>query len=256
MKQDRRRFLTGLGVLSAASRMPPLLASAEALADSMPGVSPAAPAAPFRYFTAPEAEFVEAALARLIPKDELGPGAKEAGVAEFIDRQLAGPFGRMERCYRLGPWLEGTPQQGYQSPLTPAEAYRFAIAEVEGICQDRHGQRFAELPSAVQDEVLRGLDEGTLPLASVKSSLFFGLLWQNAQEGFFSDPIYGGNRDRVGWKLVGFPGVAAVYTGLIEKHGVPYRVEPVSIADLQRKSVRVDEHGHPVHTPRGDGDGG
>src|SRR5206468_547049 len=74
--------------------------------------------------------FVEAAVARLIPADELGPGAKEAGVACFIDRQLVGAWGTMAKMYRQGPWPEGTPQQGYQSPLTPQQVYRIGIGEV------------------------------------------------------------------------------------------------------------------------------
>ena len=247
MRQDRRRFLKSLGALSAAGRIPARLASGETPASPEAGPGPDPHPQAFVYFTAPEAEFVEAALARLIPADELGAGAKEAGVAVFIDRQLTGAFGMMERGYRLGPWLEGTPQQGDQSPLTPREIYRAAIGEIEAFCRGKHGRSFAQLEAPEQDEVLRGLDEGTLALASVKGPSFFSLLWENVQEGFFADPIYGGNRDKVGWRLVGFPGVAAVYTEQIERHGVPYRVEPVSIADLQQKRVRVDAHGHPLH---------
>ena len=253
MAQDRRRFLQGLGLLSAAGPLsaglvPDALAAPAAVSAADP------PAEHFDYFTAPEVAFVQAALDRLIPKDELGPGAKEAGVAVFIDRQLAGPFGTMARSYRLGPWQEGTPQQGYQSKLTPQEVYRVAIAETDRHCEERYGKRFAQLEAPVQDEVLRGLDEGSLALASLSGAFFFDLLWGNVQEGFFADPIHGGNRDKAGWRLVGFPGVAAVYTEAIAKHGVPYRAEPVSIADVQGKRVRVDEHGHPVHRLAGEPD--
>src|SRR5438105_1566087 len=83
------------------------------------------------------------AVARLIPADELGPGAKEAGVALFIDHQLAGAWGTMARNYRQGPWPEGTPQQGYQSPLTPQEVYRAAIREVNQQCTKQYGKAFA-----------------------------------------------------------------------------------------------------------------
>ena len=245
MKQDRRRFLQNLGLLSAVGGVPAGLVSGS------PGDSKAAPAVPaeaFIYFTEPEVAFVEATLDRLIPTDELGPGARAAGVAVFIDRELAGAFGTLARGYRSGPWPEGTPEQGYQSRLTPQEVYRVAIAETDGHCQERYGKRFAQLEGTEQDEVLNGLDAGTLALASVPSSLFFSLLWANVQEGFFADPLYGGNRDKAGWRLVGFPGVAAVYSEQIEQHGVPYRAEPVSIADLQAKRVQVDAHGHPVHT--------
>ena len=249
MKQGRRRFLKTLGVLSASSATVDL-----ATAESRPeaGLAPLPAQASgdvYAYFTKPEVEFVEAALARLIPADELGPGAKESGVAVFIDRQLQGAFGTMAREYRLGPWPEGTPQQGYQSRLTPQGVYRAAIAETDERCSGLYGKRFAALSAAEQEEVLKGLHEGTLTLASASAPLFFELLWQNTQEGFFADPLYGGNRDKAGWRLVGFPGVAAVYTDHIERHGVPYRVEPVSIADLRQGRARVDAHGHPLHVP-------
>jgi gluconate 2-dehydrogenase gamma chain len=253
MRADRRRFLKTLGVLSAAGSVPAGLGSGEpelgSTAAPAPGDGDPGPSLAYTYLTRLEVDFVEAALARLIPADELGPGAKEAGVSFFIDAQLAGAFGTMARHYRLGPWPEGTPQQGYQSPLTPQEVYRAAIRDTDRHCEARYGRRFADLREAEQDEVLRGLDEGTLALESVPASLFFGLLWDNTQEGFFADPIHGGNRDKVGWKLVGFPGVAAVYTEHVDKHDVPYRVEPVSIADLRQGRARVDAHGHPVHAP-------
>lgn len=248
MKQGRRRFLKTLGVLSASSAT-----TGRVRAEAGPAPGPPLPAAPsaetHAYLTKSEVEFLEAALARLIPADELGPGAREAGVATFIDRQLAGEFGTAAREYRLGPWPEGTPQQGDQSRLTPQELYRVAIAEIDERCLGLHGQRFAALTPPQQDEVLKGLEEGTFTLASAKARSFFGLLWRNTQEGFFADPLYGGNRDKAGWRLVGFPGVAAVYTEHIEKHGVPYRVEPVSIADLRQGRAAVDAHGHPVHVP-------
>jgi len=248
MKKDRRRFLQTLGALSAASAAPARL-GADAPHDPGKEKTPGAPA--FLYLKEPEVAFIEAALDRLIPKDELGPGAREAGVAVFIDRQLAGAFGAFARGYRSGPWAEGTPQQGYQSPLTPQEIYRVAIAETDRRCQERYGRPFARIPGPQQDEVLHDLEAGAIALASVPSALFFSLLWTNVQEGFFADPLYGGNRDKAGWRLVGFPGVAAVYTGHIEKHGVPYRAEPVSIVDLQARRVAVDAHGHPVHTITG-----
>jgi gluconate 2-dehydrogenase gamma chain len=245
MAHDRREFLKTLGVLSAASTIAPGFSPEAALARAATEV--AGPPT-LSFLTQVEHEFIEAALARLIPADELGPGAKEAGVAGFIDGQLAGGFGVMARAYRLGPWLEGTPEQGDQSALTPREMYRAAIREIDDYCDRRYGKSFAELAASEQDDVLRGLDEGTIALSSVKAPLFFGLLWGNAQEGFFADPVHGGNRDKVGWKLVGFPGVAAVYSEYIERHGEAYRADPVSIVDLQQKRVRVDEHGHPVHT--------
>ena len=200
------------------------------------------------YLTQPEVRFLDAAVARLIPADELGPGAKEADVTYFIDRQLVSSWGTHGRNYRMGPWREGTPQQGVQSPLTPQEIYREAIRETDSHCAKRYGKAFHVLTAEQQDEVLHGLEDGKIELESVSSKLFFGLLLRNTEEGFFSDPMYGGNRDKIGWKLIGFPGVAASnYNELMDQHNVPYRVEPVSILDVLRNRVKVDAQGYPKH---------
>jgi gluconate 2-dehydrogenase gamma chain len=233
----RRRFLKSIGALSAAG-LPATGSTAEPHAH--PGASRTEK---YMFLSAVEVAFIDAAVARLIPADELGPGAKEAGVTYFIDQQLFGGWGTMAKMYRQGPHPEGTPQQGYQSPLTPQEIYRAAIREIN----NRLGKPFEKLAAREQDEVLRNLEEGKLALESVPARFFFNLLLESTIEGFFSDPIYGGNRDKAGWKLVGFPGVAAVYTTLVEKHGVPYNVQPVSIVDMLEGRAEADEHGHPKH---------
>ena len=202
----------------------------------------------FGYLTQPEIRFLDAAVERLIPADELGPGAKEAGVTYFIDQQLASVWGSHGRNYRAGPWPEGTPQQGFQSRLTPREIYRAAIREVNVHCLKQFQKAFEFLAPPEQDEVLQGLESGTIELPSLSSKLFFALLLRNAMEGYFADPIYGGNRDKAGWRLIGFPGVpASNYNDLIDEHNVPYRVEPVSILDIQQGKVKLDSQGLPKH---------
>jgi gluconate 2-dehydrogenase gamma chain len=209
---------------------------------------PVAPGHAYAYLMQPEVRFLDAAVARLIPADELGPGAKEADVTYFIDRQLMSSWGTHGRNYRMGPWREGTPQQGFQSRLTPQEIYRLGIRETDIYCTKRYGKAFCFLKPEQQDEVLHALEDGEVPLESLSSKLFFSLLWRNTDEGFFSDPMYGGNRDKIGWKLIGFPGVASSkYNEHIEKHNVPYRAEPVSILDIQQRNVKIDEQGFPVH---------
>ena len=202
----------------------------------------------WQYLTQPEIRFLDAAVERLIPSDDLGPGAKDAGVTCFIDQQLASVWGSHGRNYRAGPWTEGTPQQGFQSRLTPREIYRAAIREVNVHCLREYQKAFEFLPPGEQDEVLKGLQSGAIELASVSSTLFFGLLLRNTMEGFFADPMYGGNRDKAGWKLIGFPGVpASNYNDLIDEHNVPYRVEPVSILDVLQERVKLDSQGLPKH---------
>jgi gluconate 2-dehydrogenase gamma chain len=201
-----------------------------------------------QYLTQPEIRFLDAAVARLIPADDLGPGAKDACVTYFIDQQLVSVWGSHGRNYRAGPWPEGTPQQGFQSRLTPREIYRAAIREVNVHCLKQYQKAFEFLGPGEQDEVLKGLQSGAIELASVSSKLFFGLLLRNTMEGFFADPMYGGNRDKAGWKLIGFPGVpASNYNDLIDEHNVPYRVEPVSILDVVHERVKLDSQGLPKH---------
>jgi gluconate 2-dehydrogenase gamma chain len=195
-------------------------------ADSPPGAS----GADYQYFKPAELAFISAAVARLIPHDEVGPGAVDAGVPFFIDRQLAGPYGRGDHFYLGGPWPKGTPQQGYQSRFTPAQLYRAAIEAVDKyVASAFGGSSFANLQPRDQDTVLMGLESGSIALdGGVEAKTFFDMLLQNTKEGYFSDPIYGGNKDMSAWKMIGFPGAHYDYLDWVERYGerVPY--PPVS----------------------------
>lgn len=232
---SRKDFVTLVGTVAAAEVMPAATEAATAPM-KMPPAKPLGTAPEgYAFFTAPEAAFVEAAVERLIPTNALGPGAREAGVAYFVDQQLNGQFGYAAKMYMQGPWAPGLPTQGYQLPLTPREVYRLGIAETNAYSKTQYGKSFDQLSSpAHQDEILTALDEAKVTFESVPAKVFFEMLYANTVEGFFADPMYGGNRDKVGWKLVGFPGAAAAYLSFIEKHNVPYKVNPVSIADVQQ----------------------
>jgi gluconate 2-dehydrogenase gamma chain len=231
---DRRRILAG-GLLGA---VPFGAASAEVLhARGVPwqanaAASPDIPnrSGPYLFFTAPEAAFVEAAAARIIPRDEAGPGAIEAGVPWFLDRQLAGEFGQASRWYMQGPWAKGEPTQGYQSRLTPAQMYRAAVQAVDAEVGRTAGKTFAALPAPDQDALLKRMEAGEVELAGVDAKAFFALLLQNVIEGFFCDPIYGGNRDMIGWKLIGFSGARYDQRPYVLRYGEPYPLPPVGIA--------------------------
>ncbi len=190
-----------------------------------------------QFFTPEERVFVEAATERLIPDEEDGLGARGAAVAVFIDRQLAGPYGRADKWYMQGPWAKGIPEQGYQLKLTPGELYQTAIRDVNAWCQKNHGKSFALLPEAEQDEVLHGLESGVIELTDVPAKVFFTMLWNNTVEGFLADPMYGGNRNFTGWKLVGFPGPRYNYVSEIEQYGKPYTQPTVGI--LGRDGTRL-----------------
>jgi gluconate 2-dehydrogenase gamma chain len=128
-----------------------------------------------------------------------------------------------------GPWQDGIPQQGYQLKLTPAALYRTAIRDVNAWCRKQHSKDFAVLSGTDQDAVLHGLESGDIHLADVPAKAFFSILWENTLEGFLADPIYGGNRNFAGWKLVGFPGPRYNYVAEIEQYGKPYTEPTVGI---------------------------
>lgn len=201
----------------------------------------------YGYLNAAEVRFLEAACERLIPTDEQGAGARDAGVAVYIDRQLCGQWGVHGRNYRSGPWLDGTPEQGYQSRFTPQEIYRVGIREINDYCGRQYGKIFENLAAEQQDEVLAALEHNKVDLPSLSGKLFFTILWRNTEEGFFADPMYGGNHGKVGWKLLGFPGVPS---GAYREHlGNPelYRAEPVSILDIKQNKAQVDAQGFAKH---------
>ncbi len=194
----------------------------EGAADVPPGASGSG----YVYFTATEAAFIEAALARLIPNDPVGPGAVEANVPFFLDRQLAGPFGRGDHYYLGGPWPKGTPEQGYQSRFNPAQLYRAAISAIDQYVGANLGAAtFAQLADTDQDKLLKELESGDAKLdGGVDAKTFFAMLLQNTKEGYFSDPIYGGNKDMGAWKMIGFPGAHYNYKEWVYRHGerVPF----------------------------------
>lgn len=244
---NRREFGKLLGTVGLSGAVTPARESeGQASVEPQPA---AARAEAFTFFSADEAAFVEAAIDHLIPPDELGPGARDAGVAVFIDRQLSGAFGSAAKWYMQGPWGESLPEQGYQRPLPPRELYRLAIGAINAICSERFGDRFDRIDGERQLEVLKAAERGELGDAGAPVREFFSLLLANTMEGFFADPIYGGNRDKVGWRLVGFPGVGASYRNRVERYNEPYEVEPVSIEDVIERRARVDANGHVEHEP-------
>lgn len=245
---ERRKFLKGLGLAAVSLGIgsvaePPVEAQAQPAAPpampAMPAATPAG-ASPYTYvfFNSTESAFVEAAVARLIPKDDLGPGALEAGVAYYIDGQLAGWYGEAGRWYWQGPWQQGTPQQGYQLPLKPSEVYRAAIPLINDYTQKQFKADFADLSAAQQDTVLSGLEKGDIDLGRLPARTFFAFLLQNTKEGFFADPTYGGNAQMVGWKLIGYPGVQPGYSQIIEQYTTPFPLTYASIGSYTEDNPR------------------
>ena len=232
--QSRRRFLQGTAALAPAA------AAGAAYAQVTPeqkDIGQSAPAAPTftepdykpGYFTPDEWRFVLAACDRLIPKDEIGPGAVELGVPQYIDRQLQTAYGDGGRWYMQGPFHAAAPEFGYQSKLTPKQQYRLGIRAIDAHCQQSFGKVFADLSSEQQDGVLKDVEGGKLKNDEVPLATFFtSFLLKNTLEGFFGDPMYGGNKDMAAWKMIGYPGVRADFIDWVDK-AKAYPYGPVSI---------------------------
>jgi len=230
---SRRTFLTSAAILVTTTAsvvhgrtfhqgMPWAPGAADPPAQVRPG--------PWAFFTSDEAATMEAIVDRLIPLDDGGPGGKDAGCAVFIDRQLAGPYGRSDGLYTLPPFMPGSSTQGYQNPDSPGGRYRAGLkALADHIRQSQSGKTLRELSTVDQDKLLSTLEDGSIKLKDIDAKAFFAMLLQDTQQGFFADPIYGGNRDMAGWKLVGFPGARYDYRDWVERHNERYPLPPVSI---------------------------
>jgi gluconate 2-dehydrogenase gamma chain len=175
---------------------------------------------PLKFFDEGQALVIAAVAARIFPSDASGPGAPEANVVIYIDRQLAGPYGRDRFRYAQPPFEQGTPEQGYQGKQTPREIFLEGIREL--------GLDFHRLPEVAQDAKLRGIER----------TRFFQLMRQHVVEGMFCDPMHEGNKDLIGWQLIGFPGPYMSWASEMDKHdGERFRPKPKSLAQIL---------GHPV----------
>ena len=243
----RRAFLssTAVAIILGSVQM----ASALIIGGERPGtpfdasppdvLSGAAPGRWF-FFTDEEAETIGAITEQLIPADELSISGKEAGCTEYIDRQLAGFFGNFDRLYMRGPFESGTPEQGDQSSLVPRARYRLGIAALNGYCSATFKQPFAKLTSEQRDQVLTDLQHGKIAMQDIDSMAFFSLVHANTMEGFFADPIYGGNKDMVSWKMLGFPGAHYDYRNYVERHNQTLDLPPVGIAGRPEWNIGKD----------------
>lgn len=191
------------------------------------------PPVAWQFLTPAEGAFVVAMVDHMIPADDLSPSGTDVGVHVYIDRALASSWGKGERLYLQGPWKSGTANQGYQLPHSPAQLYRLGIAATDAYCVKEYGRPFAALGARDREAVLSGLDSGSISLeGGLPAKTFFELAYRTVMEGFFSDPIHGGNRGKAGWKMIGFPGAPGAYRQHVAKfRDRPYRAEPRGIGD-------------------------
>jgi gluconate 2-dehydrogenase gamma chain len=195
------------------------------------------------FFTQEEAETLDAIVARLIPGSEADPGAREACVPAFIDHKLASFESFATPTYFQPPFAKPVsgptgpqagarksilvdakelPRYGFQGSSTPQDSYRKGLATVDKIAKKKYGDRFSKLDEKTQTAFLADMEDGKVA-GFKKSKDFFNLVLEDIYEGMFSDPVYGGNRDLAGWKLVGYPGAQRAYTAYELKNGPQHK---------------------------------
>jgi gluconate 2-dehydrogenase gamma chain len=228
IKLNRRSLLLAAGTAPAA--VLPVANSPVAAAE--PAAKTTAPAA-MLVLTDTEAAFLAASADCMIPADALSPSGSDCGVVTYIDGQLASAWGGGARLYRDGPHPEGTPQQGTQTLMTPREILTTGITEANNWCRATHGATFDAISPELRLTALQQIEAGTAHFEAIRPQTFFNLLLDLTMEGMFADPIYGGNRDLAGWKLLGFPGLPATYADKIDAYrGKRYDAAPRSISDF------------------------
>jgi gluconate 2-dehydrogenase gamma chain len=184
---SRRELLKRAGIVGATAIVP---STSYPLVDEStfrPAAAQTVPTRePFEHLTATEVDALEAIVARLIPSDANGPGAKEARAARFIDRALGGALASSRPIYAAG------------------------LAAVDQFAQSSRGKAFKDLLPEEQDAILTDVERGNVAFAGAAD--FFSLVRAHTIQGTFCDPYYGGNAGFVGWDLVGYPGVRTVVT--------------------------------------------
>jgi len=170
---------------------------------------------------------------RLIPADKLGPSASEAGCIEFIDSELAGDYGSGAALYLDGPLNPGNEEAIMGSPqflTAPRERYLTGLKALNAWSETHLKKPFHELGSAEIDAFLKEMEKGKIDLGqNVNSQALFELMLQNVREGYLADPMYGGNKNMVGWKMIGFPGARYDYRPYIDRRNENLQLIPVSL---------------------------
>lgn len=240
----RRSFLRHVTAVAGSIPLAPALAGGAAAGlvagANAQGAAPVMPAASpivgYISFSQDEAAFIETMVNIMCPADEYTPSGVDCGLAVYIDRQLAGEFGRGWKRYAKGPWQQGRPQQGYQLPLTPEQFFKAGLEATNRACVARFGKPFDQVAPADASAFLTDLGaskvtDPVMPLPQWFNELVYPLFAQAC----FADPIYGGNHDKVFWKMIGYPGLPATHTiDMVQFRGKPYpgAKAPKSIVDF------------------------
>jgi gluconate 2-dehydrogenase gamma chain len=185
----RRDFLRGAGTAVAAGVAPAAGAQAQ-----QPAAGPTSEPSTYLTLTETEVAFFTGAADTMIPADELTPSGTDCGIVTFIDRQLASAWGGGAKMYRNGPFRKAKPEYGYQLPLTPRQFFATGVIATNAWTRKVYGKDFDRLAAREREDALKALEQGKAALEDFDGKAFFEALLQITMEGFFADPIYGGNR--------------------------------------------------------------
>lgn len=233
--KPRREFLirsiVGAATAATATTLP---LAAGAAQDTATSPAAASPNAAYEWLRPAEQTFVEALTQHMCPPDHASPGGIDMGLPVFFDRSLGGAWGQGDRLYLQGPFKKGTANQGYQLGLTPAALFRAGTEALATYCETTYHKSFDALPAETKEALLKLLQAGKVEFVNgVPSGIYFAHLLQLFYEGMFADPIYGGNHAKLGWKMIGYPGVnTSNKLNIVRFKNKPYTPEPTSIADL------------------------
>lgn len=235
MPNSRRRFLVQAASFAGAGRLVSAGATTQT-ASATAAPMPADASTPYQSLGPDEATFVEALVNILCPADEYSPNGVDCGLATYIDRQLAGPFGKGAGRYQNGPCRRGKPELGLQLPLTPEQFFKAGIAAANAVCVRDRGKPFDQLAAADAQQFLESVQSDQAVHDGLSLSLWFNeVVYRLFVEGCFADPMYGGNRNAVFWKMIGYPGLPANHAlDVVRYRGKPYpqAQDPKSIADF------------------------
>jgi gluconate 2-dehydrogenase gamma chain len=235
----RRDFLKGASAAGASVALLTVPQSSPAKAADGPGAAKpqdsgaSAEAQGWLTLTMDEVAFFSAVADSMIPADELSASGTDCGIPVFIDRQLASAWGAGARMYRAGPFHQGLPEQGYQLSLTPREFFAVGVRATNDWTRRVFGKEIDRLGPAERIAALKSMEEGTAEMVDIDPKEFFQRLLAITMEGFFADPLYGGNRNKASWRMLGFPGLPATYADKMEEYrNKRYLAEPQSITDF------------------------
>jgi gluconate 2-dehydrogenase gamma chain len=200
-------------------------AAGTAVAETQP--NPYTPA----YFTPNEWRFLTAAIDRIIPHDEHGPGGIESGVLEFMDRHMQTPYAAGSIWYLQGPFLQASDDFGYQGKLPLKDIIRVGIKDFDAhVARNFNNKAFADLDRGQQEGLMKAAEAGKLDFPNINAKIFFANLLTEARNGYFSDPKHGGNKNMGSWKMIGYPGMRGDYLDWVKVRDRPYPIPAVDLA--------------------------